>query len=245
MASPPTMASPTAMSPPNPSPAQLPNKKRSSTFDNNGQKIKRRKASIASQSSGLAHPLRQTSFPPEAAVGSPRARSQSVDATSQVSGSVVSGVTKGKRRAKAGGRGKKNKDKDSKEATPSVAGGKAPTTANGQDDEEDDDDDDKAEMAVEDVAVRTQEQKQEEIRMRAMLVESFDPEQYNRYELWRAAKLSDAVVKRVCLFLLSIWTFCGFWIANSGVTGGQRYSITIRPANGQHSRQGRGEAVCR
>lgn len=128
---------------------------------------------------------------------------------------MVSGVTKGKGRGKGGGRGKKSKDKDSKEATPSVAGGKAPTTANGQDDEEDDEDDDKAEMAVEDVAVRTQEQKQEEIRMRAMLVESFDSEQYNRYELWRAAKLSDAVVKRVCLSR-SIWNHSCFWFTNNG-----------------------------
>ncbi|KAF7558836.1 hypothetical protein G7046_g5335 [Stylonectria norvegica] len=53
-------------------------------------------------------------------------------------------------------------------------------------------------MALEHVgAVRTQEQKQEEIRLRAMLVEAFDSEQYNRYELWRAAKLADSVVKRV------------------------------------------------
>lgn len=84
-----------------------------------------------------------------------------------------------------------------------MAGGKAPTNVSGQGggaadkDAEEDDDDDKAEMALEDVVARTQEQKQEEIRLRAMLVEAFDSEQYNRYELWRAAKLSDAVVKRV------------------------------------------------
>jgi transcription initiation factor TFIID subunit 11 len=86
------------------------------------------------------------------------------------------------------------------EQTPSLVGGKAPTNVSGQGGEkegEDDDDDEKAEMALEDVGARTQEQKQEEIRLRAMLVESFDSEQYNRYEVWRAAKLSDAVVKRV------------------------------------------------
>ncbi|KAG7127046.1 hypothetical protein HYQ44_020151 [Verticillium longisporum] len=43
---------------------------------------------------------------------------------------------------------------------------------------------------------RTQEQKQEEIRLRAMLVECFDEDQMNRYENWRAAKLTDNVVKR-------------------------------------------------
>ncbi|KAG7127047.1 ABC-transporter-regulating transcription factor like protein [Verticillium longisporum] len=41
------------------------------------------------------------------------------------------------------------------------------------------------------------EQKQEEIRLRAMLVECFDEDQMNRYENWRAAKLTDNVVKRI------------------------------------------------
>lgn len=68
----------------------------------------------------------------------------------------------------------------------------------GDKDGDDEDDDERAEMAVENVgAARTQEQKQEEIRLRAMLVEAFDSNQYDRYELWRAAKLSDAVTKRV------------------------------------------------
>lgn len=120
---------------------------------------------------------------------------------SHVSGSAVSeaasGVTKGKKKTKSKS---KKKGDGSKEATPSVVGGKSGTSVVGQagdKDAEDEEDDDKAEMAVEDVVARTQEQKQEEIRLRAMLVEAFDPEQYNRYELWRAAKLSDAVVKRV------------------------------------------------
>lgn len=202
MASPPNAGSPTAMSPPYPSPAQLPNnKKRSSTFDTSTPPVKRRKPSIASLTSASAHPLRQTSFPPEAR--SPHARSPSVDAMSHVSGSAVSGTTGGKGAKKRGRKTKKGKaDDESGEQASSVAGGKAPTNASGQGgdkDAEEDDDDDGAEMALEDVVARTQEQKQEEIRMRAMLVEAFDSEQYNRYELWRASKLSDAVVKRVSL----------------------------------------------
>lgn len=89
---------------------------------------------------------------------------------------------------------------ESKEQTPSLVGGKAATNVSGRggdQDAEDDEDDEKAEMALEDVAARTQEQKQEEIKLRAMLVEAFDSEQYDRYELWRAAKLSESVVKRV------------------------------------------------
>ncbi|KAG6001545.1 hypothetical protein E4U21_004102 [Claviceps maximensis] len=200
MASPPYVSSPLAMSPPNPSPAQLPNKRRSSTLDVNAPPIKRRKPSNLSQSSVPAHPLRQTSFPPEA-VRSPYARSPSVDAASIVSGSAVSATTSGARKKKRGRRLKTVKGDDSAERTPSLVGGKAPTTASGQggdkEAEDDDDDDENGEMALEDAGARTQEQKQEEIRLRAMLVEAFDSEQYNRYELWRAAKLSDAVVKRV------------------------------------------------
>lgn len=163
---------------------------------------KRRKSSVVSQPP--IHPLRQTSFPPPEA-GSPYPRSPSVDATSHVSGSVVSATTAG--RKKRGRRTAKNAkgagvggagDDNATEKTPSLVGGKAPTTAGGGDKElEDDEDDDKAEMALEDAVARTQEQKQEEIRLRAMLVEAFDPLQYDRYEFWRAAKLSDAVVKRV------------------------------------------------
>ncbi|KAG6040073.1 hypothetical protein E4U41_001414 [Claviceps citrina] len=200
MASPPYAASPLAMSPPNPSPAQLPNKRRSSTLDANAPPIKRRKASNLSQSSAPAHPLRHTSFPPEDGRFL-AARSPSVDATSIVSGSAVSATASGAPRKKRGRRLKNAKGDDSAERTPSLVGGKAATTVSGHGGEkeadDDDEDDENGEMALEDAGARTQEQKQEEVRLRAMLVEAFDSEQYNRYELWRAAKLSDAVVKRV------------------------------------------------
>lgn len=192
------------MSPPYPAPAQIPNKKRSSTLDVNGPPGKRRKASNLSQASiaaaaaAASHPLRQTSFPPEAR--SPYARSPSVDATSHVSGSAVSTTASGAPKKKRGRKAKNAKHDDGREGTPSIAGGRAPTAVSGQggEREEDDEDDEKAEMALVDVVARTQEQKQEEIRLRAMLVEAFDSQQYSRYELWRAAKLADSVVKRVC-----------------------------------------------
>ena len=196
MASPPNPSSPLGMSPPNPTPAQLPNKKRSSNLDINSASSKRRKPSQPT------HPLRQTSFPPEAR--SPAGRSPSVDATSHVSGSQASGFTaSGAPKKKRGRKAKNAKAGDeTKEGTPSLVGGKAPTSVSGQggasgDKGAEDDDDDDAEMALEDVVARTQEQKQEEIRLRAMLVEAFDSEQYERYEHWRAAKLAESVVKRV------------------------------------------------
>jgi transcription initiation factor TFIID subunit 11 len=195
------------MSPPYPSPAQIPNKKRSSTLEVNGPPGKRRKASNVSNASTR---LRQTSFPPETA-GSPfTARSPSVDAVSHVSGSAVSATASGAPGKKKRGRKAKNAKgagDESKEQTPSLVGGKAPTTVSGQGgdkDLEDDEDDDKAEMALEDVTARTQEQKQEEVKLRAMLVEAFDREQYDRYELWRAAKLSESVVKRVSTSLAGL-----------------------------------------
>ncbi|KAH6893052.1 hypothetical protein B0T10DRAFT_400765 [Thelonectria olida] len=199
MASPPHVSSPLAMSPPYPSPAQLPNKKRSSTMDVNGPPGKRRKPSQQSSTVGTpSHPLRHTSFPPEAR--SPYARSPSVEASSHVSGSAVSGVTAGGAPKKKRGRKAKNAKNADDDQASSLAGGRAATNVSGQGGDkegEDDEDDDKAEMALEDVVARTQEQKQEEIRLRAMLVEAFDSQQYNRYELWRAAKLADSVVKRV------------------------------------------------
>ena len=202
MASPSSAGSPLAMSPPYPPTAQLPNKKRSSNLDVNSQPTKRRKASNVSQASGLSHPLRQASFPSEAR--SPYARSPSADAASHVSGSVVSATASGaparKRRGRKTKDAKGGDDNSAVGGSSSVAGGKAQTTASGQGgdkDGEDDEDDDKAEMALEDMGVRTQEQTQEERRLRAMLVDAFDADQYDRYEHWRAAKLSDAVVKRV------------------------------------------------
>lgn len=198
MASPPYTTSPAGMSPPYPSPAQIPNKKRSSTLDVNPP-VKRRKPTSHSQPSSAIHPLRQTSFPPEAR--SPYARSPSVDATSHVSGSAVSVTASGAPKKKRGRKAKNAKGDEALEQTPSLVGGRAPTNVSGQGGDkegEDDDDDDKAEMALEDVVARTQEQKQEEQKLRAMLVEAFDSQQYNRYELWRAAKLADSVVKRVC-----------------------------------------------
>ncbi|PFH61176.1 hypothetical protein XA68_18059 [Ophiocordyceps unilateralis] len=207
MASPPYLASSLALSPPNSSPAQLPNKKRSSPLEVGAPPVKRRKPSSLSQTSSVApsHPLRQTSFPPEA-MSPYAARSPSVDAASSaVSGSAVSGYGHKKKRPSARKpRPGAAANQDGGERTPSLVGGRALTAVSGPGGDKEaaaaaaeEEEDEKEELALEDVVARTQEQKQEEIRLRAMLVEAFDADQYNRYELWRAAKLSDAVVKRV------------------------------------------------
>lgn len=114
-----------------------------------------------------------------------------------MSGYTASGTLKKKR-----GRKPKNQKAADAEATPSLAGGsKAPTSVNGatgdKDLEDDDEEDDQAEMAVEGAGAMTEAQIAEEHRVRAMLVDSFDPDQLIRYENWRAARLTEAVVKRV------------------------------------------------
>lgn len=238
MASPPYATSPSGMSPPYPSPAQIPNKKRSSTLDVNPPVKRRKPSNLASSSVHPAHPLRQTSFPPE--VRSPYARSPSADAASHVSGSVVSATPSGAPKKKRGRKAKNAKGggDDGSEQTPSLVGGRAATNVSGQGGEkdgEDDEDDEKAEMALEDVGARTQEQKQEEIRLRAMLVEAFDSQQYNRYELWRAAKLADSVVKRVRYKKSGVpGSVPG---ANVIILGCQCYSLAIRTSERQHRSQ--------
>lgn len=195
-----------AVSPPYPSNAQLPQstKRRQTDMPSSAPGIKRRKTSMLSTTSVTsAHPLRQTSFPPENGSNTPQySRSPSIDTMSLVSGSAAGGPLKAKRSRKQ--KGPVNDD------SASVAGGRAPTAVSStsgkgrrkasRDASADEEDEGGEEMAITMVA-RTQEEKQKEIEHRAMLVNAFDPDQFSRYEAWRSSKLSDSVVRRVCLTL--------------------------------------------
>lgn len=174
--------------------------------------------SIASTSS--AHPLRQTSFPPEEAPLGPRSPSVGFDNDniSMVSGSAVSvtgggGGGGGRVTKKRGRKSKADKAREAaeKEGTPSVVGGRAMTVASGRsgaggarsavdgegaDDEEEDDKDIKAKMGVAQFE-RSREEREEEKRLRFMLVQQMDADQAERYEMWHAAKLTEATVRRV------------------------------------------------
>ena len=188
--------------------------------------LKRRKASTISTASGAAsaHPLRQTSFPPDdsSALFGARSPSVDVDAMSLVSGSQVSAAAPVKKK-----RGRKSKAEKAREQTPSVAGGRAPTAASGVSDgggggrgnksvaggagggdEGEGDDEGPTEVAAT-ADVRTKEQKEEEHRMRGMLISALSDDQFYRFENWRAANLSKASVRRVrtVLFLRSL----GLW----------------------------------
>ena len=203
MASPPNYfsQSPTATSPPYQGPSITMSKKRTAGDMTNPPSLKRRKASNLSVSSiPSAHPLRQTSFPPESFDDDARSqrRSPSVDNVSIVSGSVVSGVT-GPPKKK---RGRKKKDAaatdaaSSKEATPSLVGGKAGAAAG--DDKEEEADEDANDMHLQD-SVTSEEQRKEETRLRALLSQSLDKNQYARFEAWRLTRIPEAGVRRVRL----------------------------------------------
>lgn len=215
--------------------------------------------SVAS-ASGSAHPLRQTSFPPEDSNNNNNinggARSPSVgfdDNVSIVSGSAVS-ATGGASSSRYGAnkkRGRKTKAEKArevadKEGTPSVVGGKALTVASGKsgaggggarsavdgdgpDDDEEDEKDVKAKMGVAQFE-RSREEREEDKKLRFMLVQQMDADQAERYEMWHAAKLTEATVRRVScdeFFLVSLPTIMLIRLCNF-CSDCQRYRFAIR-----------------
>ncbi|KAK0741339.1 hTAFII28-like protein conserved region-domain-containing protein [Schizothecium vesticola] len=223
MASPPFTYSPTALSPPYPSHTQLPsintnmNAKKRGSEGGSAPAHKRRKASAISISSGIgsAHPLRQTSFPPDEAgsIFDPRSPSVDPDALSLAGGSQANPAAPVKKK-----RGRKSKAEKAlaealeREKTPSVVGGKGAAAPSGgtsdvagrsgknagagAGEDGDGEDDGPTEVAVTS-ATMTKEQKEEEHRMRGILYQAFSPEQFDRFENWRAANLSKAAVRRL------------------------------------------------
>ncbi|KAM3083591.1 hypothetical protein ACMFMG_004237 [Clarireedia jacksonii] len=145
--------------------------------------IKRRKASMISvNSTTSAHPLRQTSFPPESAVFTPNyERSPSVDTMSLVSGSVAGpGRKKRARKSKTGkGIDEESTTGSNKQDGPSA---KKRRTSNASADEEEDDG---VDQTITHMASGTKEEKQREMEKRAV------------YEAVRSAKLADATVRRI------------------------------------------------
>ena len=195
--------------------------------------MKRRKASTMSVTSiGSAHPLRQTSFPPDEASQqqamafspSVRGRSPSVDTMSLVSGSQVSAAPVKKKR------GRKSKAERASEAaaalrdaTPSLVDGRAPTDVSGasgrkggggggggaaagdegEEGREGEGEFELPENMASKAAHRSKEQIKEEERLRALVSRHMDRRQFVRYEVWHGATLRMADVKRVSLTFLS------------------------------------------
>ncbi|KAF4611381.1 hypothetical protein G7Y89_g15632 [Cudoniella acicularis] len=200
MASPPYNHA-SAISPPYPSNAQLPQptKRRQSDMPSSAPAIKRRKASMLSTTSvSSSHPLRQTSFPPESASQTP-AYSRSPSADTMVSGSAVGGASKRKRGRKSKGLGNDDASIADGKAKSTVSGtsGKGKRRAsrdlNAEEDEEEEGGDSMALAMVN----NTEEEKTKEVEHRALLVRNFDTEQFRRYEAWRSSRLSDSIVRRI------------------------------------------------
>ncbi|KAI1305619.1 histone-fold-containing protein [Xylaria venustula] len=218
MASPPHSYSP-AGSPPYPSHSQLPSKKRTSMATElsiQPPSLKRRKASTMSvASAGSAHPLRQTSFPPDEALArdySPSyRRSPSVDTMSLVSGSQVSAAPTKKKRGRKSKLDLANEAAAAalREGTPSLVGGRAATIVSnasgtlGKDSEGDggrDGDNDGSFELPENMAsrsaARTKEQIEEEKELVALLKSKMDDVQFDRYEVWHRQSIKPQDVKR-------------------------------------------------
>ncbi|QSZ31123.1 hypothetical protein DSL72_000686 [Monilinia vaccinii-corymbosi] len=160
--------------------------------------IKRRKASmISTTSTHSAHPLRQTSFPPESAEFTPGyERSPSLDNVSLVSGSVAGGPSKRKRvrKSKSG----KSDFEGSNVGGPVKSEGPASkkrrtSTGNIEEDEEEDNNVDQTMTSM----TSSIEEKQREIQRRALLANHLDPEQFERYTAMRAVKFPDATIRRI------------------------------------------------
>ncbi|KAK7965892.1 uncharacterized protein PG986_000169 [Apiospora aurea] len=219
MASPPPSYTP-AGSPPHAAHSQLPSKKRPAGAPELSS-AKRRKASTMSITSATsAHPLRQTSFPPDESKGgafSPSyRRSPSIDTMSLVSGSQVSAAPAKKKR---GRKSKAERAREAEEAarggSPSVAGGAAASVVStgsgnhkqgggGGGDEEGDGGRDDGGAGAFDIpenmaskaAARSKEQVKEDERLRALLKQRMTDDQFHRYEVWHQSKITLANIRK-------------------------------------------------
>lgn len=155
---------------------------------------------LSTTSTGSAHPLRQTSFPPES-VSRTAAYSRSPSADTMVSGSVAGlGQSKKKRGRKLKGTAHENASSADVRSTASDPAGRGKRRASNASLEEEDDAGDET-TAIQ-MTSETIEQKAREKEHQALLIRGFDPDQTERFEVYRSSRLSDAIVRRVCM----LWT---------------------------------------
>lgn len=191
MASPPYRSP--ATSPPYPPHTSLPNPKKrpSVNVPPYAPSLKRQKRTSVHSAASSAHPLRQTSFPPEESAIVTGERSPSVD-------SEITNITGKGSLAAAPGRRRKSKGKG-KQAGASVKNGAKEKTVDGRegtgevpDDDEDDDD------GGEDVLDGVEEEDIEaEKKKLAILISAFNPDQASRYEFLRRIRLKKETVRKI------------------------------------------------
>ena len=205
MASPPRH-SPSATSPPYPQHVPLPNpKKRPSLHLAAGNPSKRRKQTAGSihSATSSAHPLRQTSFPPEDPSNESALRSPSVE--SDFTGVIgqQSAVAPAKTGKKRGRKPKKRITSASVKSGGRGADGAPRATSEIHDEDEDDEDDHGADLTAPAGGLGDDTDRDAERKNLAVLIDAFNPEQADRYEAYRRVKLKKEVVRKIVNHILS------------------------------------------
>ncbi|KAA6406553.1 MAG: hypothetical protein FRX48_09718 [Lasallia pustulata] len=205
MASPPR-GSP-ATSPPYPPPTSLPNaKKRPSLTLTSQNPSKRRKPSSFSTATS-AHPLRQTSFPPEESALESGARSPSVESDitgiTGPTGGGASAVAVGTGRGRGGGRGRKKKTGDGsvRSGEKATVDGRSNTGQAADEGPEDEDEEAEGEEGMVEDGGRVD--RAAERKNLAVLVDAFNADQNDRYDMFRRVKLRKETVRRIANQTLS------------------------------------------
>ncbi|KAG8529762.1 uncharacterized protein KY384_005243 [Bacidia gigantensis] len=189
-------------SPTYPSQVPLPNnpRKRPSLHlqQSHGPQKRRKQASIASGASS-AHPLRQTSFPPNEIAVESALLSPSVE--SDITGFTGDGVRNANTATSAKG-GRKRGKKGKREVSASVKGRGAQSerSATGDIADEEDEDEDGGEGLMDDGGEMD---KAAEKKNLSVLVDAFSPEQAERYEMFRRVKLKKETVRKIANFTLA------------------------------------------
>ncbi|KAI9765293.1 MAG: hypothetical protein M1840_007492 [Geoglossum simile] len=164
---------------------------------------KRRKPSHATNAAvASTHPLRQTSFPPDEA-NQILLRSPSVE--SSITGSAITG--------RVGKGGKRAKDKDARSREGSVRNSvtgrigvekvslaDGDSVAGDEEDEDDDENDAGTTMMFDGAGQADQDQEKQKL---AILVDSFNEDQSDRYDLFRRVKLQPSALKKIANQTLS------------------------------------------
>ena len=182
-----------------------------------------------------AHPLRQTSFPPEEAAGSNEfaLRSPSVE-------SDITGITGNQSAPTANGTGGKKRGRKSKNrnvsgsvrsgggrgtdggggGTSKAGGAQQRAVSAGLDEEEEDDDDDQgADLTGPAGADGANEPDRDAERKNlAVLVDAFNPDQADRYEMYRRVKLKKEVVRKITNHIVSQSVPPGVTLSINGYT---------------------------
>ena len=185
-----------------------------------GHSTKRHKGgarSISGSATSSAHPLRQTSFPPEeSAIGDNTLRSPSVESDFTGTQSAAAGNTITGTKKRGRGKGGKKAQRDSTQSVKSGGGGHrgGNTTNRGgratshnaaaaeydEIDDEDDDDDDGGGFSGPRLDDPDQKADREKL---GVLVDALDREQFERYEMFRRIKFRKETVRKITNYVVS------------------------------------------